>query len=150
MKNKQILLAMLVFALVLGMTFIGCKESASGNTDPKTIVITGLANSYKFGSIGLYLEGATEPSNSNLVAGAGYRNHDIIHDYDAHTITYPLYTPGNNTPRWKGNGTYDVYWQYTESSGEEDSTPAKTYKASSVLFNSATITIALSDFTIVP
>jgi hypothetical protein len=149
MKNTKILLAVLAVALVSGMTACGGGGGGSApkpNTDPKTIVITGLPDSYSYGDILIFTAGTSIEDlvqGKGFVAGASWDNFDIVHPRGS--ITYPLYNPGTNNGRWKGNGTYDVYWFYTAGEHNSSTNPIKIYKAS-VSFTEATTSVAFSKF----
>jgi|GEM_PF-5820754 len=149
MKNKKIGLGILVMVFI--MTAAGCNNGSTGggssappaNTEPKTIVITGInGSSFTSGGLGIYPVGTNiniEDINEGLVAGANANNADKIVTNDS--VTYPLYN-STSTNRWTGNGTFDVYFLYKEGTG----TP-EPYKAGSVSFSSATTTVAFSRFT---
>jgi len=158
MKNSLSLKAVLRMAgiiaivAVIGFSAVSCNNGSGGgggggtksNTDPKTIVITGLKeDGYTYGNVGLFTAGTSLEDVQNevgLTAGASYQNSDIVSEPTQ--ITYPLYNPGTNSGRWKGNGTYDVYWFYSPGSVSD----VLVLKASNVSFNEATTTVALSKF----
>jgi hypothetical protein len=156
MKNK-ILFVMLAVALVFGMTLAGCKDSDDGakaNTDPKTIVITGISASDKTdyfptaGALALYSAGTTVAqiiaNPTANVAGASFTNSDItISASDPYTYTIPLYNPGTGNGRWTGNGTFEVL----VSDGVTNPATAKVKKAT-ITFTDATTTVAWGSFVI--
>jgi hypothetical protein len=144
MKNFFKCFGIIAFVAVIGFSLVSCGPKP--NTDPKTIVITGLANSYTYGDIGLFTAGTSledVAQNKGFVAGASWENEDIVHT--GGSITYPLYNPGTNSGRWKGNGTFDVYFLYTTGTYNADTNPTKVYKAS-VSFTEATTSVAFSKF----
>jgi len=152
LSTQSRMFCVITIAAVIGFTMTGCDNGGGGsapkpNTDPKTLVITGLANDYWYGDVGIYTAGTSLADVQNgvgLIAGADHNNSDII--YTEKQVTYPLYNISDNN-RWTGSGSYDVYWFYSTVSGNaSDMIP---YKASNVSFNAATTTVAFSKFSIV-
>jgi len=154
MKNFVKWFGIIALVAVIGFSFVSCGGGGGGgsapkpNTDPKTIVITGLnEDDFSYGDIAIFTAGTSledVAKYKGLVAGASGGNSDIT--YTSNSITYPLYNPGTNSGRWNGNGTYDVYWLYTAGVYNSSSNPLKVYKAS-VSFTAATTSIAFSKFT---
>jgi hypothetical protein len=156
MKNK-ILLAVLAVALVFGMTLAGCKDSDDGakaNTDPKTIVITGISAEDKTayfpvsgGFLGIFPAGTTVTQmmgGATNDGGAMFNNSDItISDSAPFTYTIPLYNPGTGNGRWTGNGRHEV----VVSDGSTNPATAKG-KMATVTFSEATTTVDWSSFVI--
>jgi hypothetical protein len=100
MAKKSFRLGMLVMILVFGMTVVGCppiddngnnNSDGGGNTDPKTITITGLMG--KTGYVSFFVF-----SNNALVAeGRGVISKDSV------TASLERSEDENS---WKGNGSY--------------------------------------------
>jgi hypothetical protein len=145
---------MLVIVLAFGMTVIGCDNGSTGggNTDPKAIVVqnipaTVLVNGqspYSATSrLGVFSAGTTlqqAQTLTNIVAGAYLDNGDItVTGSGPYSLIIPLYK-SDNSGRWTGSGTYDVYVVLTGSGGHY-------YKASSVNISSGTTTISFSNVT---
>jgi hypothetical protein len=93
-------------ALAFGLAVVGCDDgSGGGNTDPKTLVITGIpAEVYGYassggqiggiGEIGIFPVGTTAEQALNwtrIVAGANLHDADVSSSSGSYTITIPLY-----------------------------------------------------------
>jgi hypothetical protein len=154
MVNKRFWLGMLVIVLAFGMTVIGCDNGSTGggNTDPKALVIQSVPasilvngqNSYSATSqLGVFSAGTTLQQAlalTNIVAGAYLDNGDItVTGSGPYSLLIPLYK-SDNSGRWTGSGTYDVYVVLTGGGGHY-------YKASSVNISSGTTTIPFSSVT---
>jgi hypothetical protein len=154
MNKKSFLMGILVMALVFGMTFVGCDNgSTSGsktptpttpttpNTDPKTLVITGVTDTKTYKHVLLFeSQTSTAPVAAYTATGTG-------------SISFPLskVTVDNNgywnwgSERWTGNGSY--YVMLVESNNDTVNTNSDTLLVhDKVNFNAASKTIARSDF----
>jgi hypothetical protein len=131
-KNAFFMLGMSAALLTFGLILAGCDNGTSENTDPKTLVITGISSdmmsSINDPRIGIVPTGETSP-----VAGA---SGDALSDSGT-TVTASLYAAPDYSNRWTGSGTYDVYIM-------DGSTPK--HQASGVVFDSATTTLTLNNF----
>jgi hypothetical protein len=142
------MMGMLALVLVFGLVLTGCEEDKE-NTDPKTLVISGIpATVYEYaslgGHIGIFTAGTTPEEallQTGVVAGASLQNDDVTHtDSAPYTLTIPLYLI-DSEDRWTGNGTYDIYVRLYNGSVYHY------YKASSVNFSSGTTTVSFSSAT---
>jgi hypothetical protein len=149
MKNNKILLAILAIALVLGMT--ACDNGGGGstttkkpNTDPKTLVITGITDLNEYGQVAIFEKGTTP---EQMVEGIGFVAGAIASnsDYTASgtTLNIALYNPGTNNGRWTGNGTYNIGIMLKIGSD----TTGSGYGATNIDFSTATTTVTWDKFT---
>jgi len=145
MASKRFLLVILAIALVFGLTVVSCGDDG-GNTEPKTIVITGLTGNWGYGEIILIPAGTPVADFDNgkvgVVARAYWDNDDVL--VASSSVTYPLHNnPGDfSSSRWTGSGTYDVWWWYNPNY----TGTVWCYIASSVSFTSAITTVPVSRF----
>ena len=155
MANKKFWLGMLALALVLvfGMTVVGCDTDSTGeNTDPKALIIQNIPaailvngqSPYSATSqLGVFSTGTTLQQAltlTNIVAGAYLNNADItVTGSGPYSMIIPLYK-SDNSGRWTGSGTYDVYVVLTGGGGHY-------YRASSVNFSSGNTTISFGSTT---
>jgi hypothetical protein len=160
MENKKILLGILVIALVLGMTVIGCDEEEDDEINAeKTLIIEDIPIRFLDNideeypiyaqaglvKIGTSLEdannahkpdedGQTHPENDFIATSKVFEN-DVTKGNSTYTLSIPLYNPDGNA-KWTGNGVYDIY---VHIEGVD------TYKASSINFSSANTTVLFND-----
>ena len=153
MKSKVICLRMLLMALIVGMTFIGCdngttNNSNSGNTDPKTLVITNIspyqANDIQNSIlIGVFIAGTTLEQvvqQIGVVAYAGDHDVTLSGNSAPYTATVELYrVDASGDTYWTGSGTYDVY---ISLGGSQTSGLQK----QNVSFTSAITTVSITTF----
>jgi hypothetical protein len=140
------ILFLLLIALSLTISSTSCKQEVDeGNTDPKTLVITGTEGTkidtklYKYAWL-YQTESSTAPvAGSRAVGGMG-------------TYTFPLYkvvvnndgtwsVTGKDSNRWTGNGSYYirlVVSNYTTSNTSDD----RSDRNVKVNFDTATVTVA--------
>ena len=125
MKSKRYWFGTLIFVLVLGMFAICCDNSTtddgtanSGNTDPKTLVITNISQ-YQANDIqqsiliGVFPAGTTLEKviqEIGVVAYAGDHDVTLSGNTAPYIATVELYrADGSGDTYWTGSGTYDVY-----------------------------------------
>jgi hypothetical protein len=119
------------------------------NTDPKTLVITGITDLNEYGQVAIFEKGTTPEQmveGIGLVAGAISSNSDYTASgttASGATLNIALYNPGTNNGRWTGNGTYDIGIMLKIGSDTEGSG----YGTTNIAFSSATTTVAWSKFT---
>jgi hypothetical protein len=140
--KKNFLLGILVIALVFGMTVIGC--DTGGNTDPKSITITGIPQGTTDADIYI-MKGFS--SQSDLVAGGP----GVI---SGTSVTFTLLTPSFKS--WTGNGSYyinvdldDDEYYYTNGKTFAElgiNGPEDAHKLPKFNISSANSTIDLSKF----
>jgi hypothetical protein len=151
LMNKKILLVMLAVALVFGMTLVGCKDSDDGekaNTDPKTIVITGITGISKTYLFVMLVADET----SNPVAGYRAAN--------ASTVTFPLSKvvvsggniswTGDEADRWKETGPYHILLIASNNTYFNFSTDEMYVTLNKVDIKVASTTVAFSEFVSYP
>ncbi|MDR2445293.1 MAG: InlB B-repeat-containing protein [Spirochaetaceae bacterium] len=147
-RNIVLVQGMLAALLALNLVFAGCENGTTDDPgdDPKTLVITGITQdllgygtpSIKIGifPVGTSLEQASQ--QTGIVAGADSEQNAVTLSQSApYTATALLYVP-DNSGRWTGSGTYDIYILVNGDSY---------YLAQNVSFNDATTTVDLEDFT---
>jgi hypothetical protein len=125
-----------------------CFYKKAGGGSPKTLVIQNIPTGVYYygadgGQIGVFQSGTTPQQAlalTGLVAGADLSNGDIIISGSGpYTITAPLYNV-NNTNRWTGSGTYDIYVILNGGGGHY-------YRAVSVNISSGTTNINFTSAT---
>ena len=158
--KKNAIYGLLVMVLAFG--FISCDNGNNGdstNTDPKTLVITGMTiaqimEGSEGGFIGVFPKGTSEANvesdNMAYLTGSGSTQYAVAGmDFDeiddpvlvgsTYTITVPLYNP-QSTIRWTGSGTFDIY------NAVYDGLKARVYKAANISITSGTTTIPASSY----
>jgi hypothetical protein len=163
MKNLFKFIGITALAAVIVFSMAACDNGGGGgttkketppNTDPKTIVITGISAEDKTdyfptsGYLVIYPEGTTPAQviadQVASVGGAMFSNSDItISNPAPHTYTIPLWNPGTSSGRWTRNGTYEV----GVVDGTTNPATAKA-KMATVTFDEKTETVAWSSFVI--
>ena len=144
MNKKLFFSAILVMALVFGMTVVGCGGDDSGNTDPKTLVISMPVTIFNYGAagfmVGVFPVGTTNAQAetfTGIIAGADEDTPGVTYSgTDPVNLTLPLYTMSGS--RWTGNGKYDIFAILDGGGGHY-------YKAGSVNISSATTNIQISN-----
>jgi hypothetical protein len=152
MKNLH-KLGIAALALAIVFSFAACASTGGGggssppNTDPKTLVITGIskADLDKYFPAGKENMGLYSPGNGPDKGGNSFAfcmgNPDTILEGGTYTITLTLMKALVNNvwtgDKWTGNGTYDVYVDGSFPSGAI---------ARNVVFNQAVTTVAWGKF----
>jgi hypothetical protein len=161
MENKKILLGILVIALVLGMTVIGCDEEEDDEINAeKTLIIEDIPiefldnldeNELLYAKafvvkVGTKKEDVKKPDST--IAQSHMPNIDIKvieKDTSTYTLSIPLYNLDGKT-KWTGNGVYDIYVPiYGSDEDAYGNVDAKTYKASSIKFSTAKTTVSFKN-----
>ena len=146
--------------MVFGVMVYSCDDGNgnSGNTDPKTLIITGMtpeliAEASDGGFIGIYPVGTSDANvtTDNLAYLAGGSTQYAVAGFDfdyivelggtlvGGTLTAPLVLP-QSTARWTGSGTFDIY------NAVCDGVKHRVYKAANISIISATTTITSSKY----
>ncbi|MDR0320697.1 MAG: hypothetical protein LBI28_04270 [Treponema sp.] len=149
MVSKKILFGMLAVALVFGMSVIGCEPE--GNTDPKSITITGL-NTYNGRNAAIYVVSDVsyfdeDDDDTSYVAAGGANSNVAI---AGGQVTLELKEPGGsvftgNGPYWIGlqiKGLPKVIYVYTNGA----SVPENTGSLPKFSIDEASSTIDLGKF----
>ena len=118
MANKRFWLGMLVMVLVFGMMVVGCDNGLkNANTDPKTIIVTGIPDEYAVASYNYYIT-VSDPTKTGTVA---LSLSGVLSNAE---VTIDLYTTkpveGGITAsdtRWTGSGTFRVTFTIASDSG---------------------------------
>jgi hypothetical protein len=115
MKKKSFFIKGML-AIVLALVFTGCDNDTTDNgtnTDPKTIVITGIAdppdNSQDWVTVGLFRDNSLWHGGTLVHGDSSIVDHEVT--IDLYHYTYP---DGQTSNRWTGTGEWFIRLKFLE------------------------------------
>jgi hypothetical protein len=152
-KNRIFVPGMLAALLIFGMTLSACGNLIP-NTDPKTLIVTGLSEDWKtiadtkasgYVSIGIFpagsnFEDVVDGTVSAVAWGAAEPKGS-----GPYTVTVDLETAGTTNP-WTDSGSFDVYIILISTSGSSP-IEGEVFGRKGISFTSAETTFSAAFFT---